>query len=338
MTKATHLPDRCRLGRGARLCLTTALCVLYPLGVAGNALADDLGGSGQSAATGQGAAANGVAMQSAPINVVVSVRIDSPGNDGPISQSNVTIVTVGAGSDSGTSQSGAGELGGGQQAATGQDATATGEGTQSQPTNIVVSIRINSPGNDGPISQTNRVAVGVSASNASLTTQTGGSAGGETTPRIAIPMAHALRHGAAPAEAADAKTVAHNRQSAPRRSAPAPRPAGGQAEKSLGRPISGAAAAHTAGVQAAAARASSTKPVESRHAENANPLRQAAASVLRHVERVPAASARAGQQADGAGLMQLTAIALLGALLVWVSSTWLGDLGRSMRTSWGRRA
>jgi hypothetical protein len=314
-----------------RLSLVTALCALYPLAAAGTALADDLA-PGQAAATGQQAIANGVATQTGPTNMVVSVRINSPGANGPISQSNVTVVTVGAANGSATSQGGASGPNGAQQAATGQDAGATGEGTQSQPSNIVISIRINSPGNDGPVSQTNVVAVGVSAGNASSTDQTTGSAAGTQAPRTAVPVTHVLRHGAAPAEAADDATAAHSPRAAPRRSAPAPSSAGNPAPKSLERPFSGAAAAHTAGVQAAAARAST------RHSESASSLRQAAASVLRHVERrAPSTSPRAAQQ-GGAGLVTLSAIALLGGLLVWLSLTWLGGKGRPLRTAWGNRS
>ncbi len=313
-----------------RLSLVTALCALYPLAAAGAALADDLA-PGQAAATGQQAIANGVATQTGPTNMVVSVRINSPGANGPISQSNVTVVTVGATNGSATSQ-GASGPDGAQQAATGQNAGATGEGTQSQPSNIVISIRINSPGNDGPISQTNVVAVGVSAGNASSTDQTTGSPGGKQAARTAIPVTHVLRHGAAPAEAADDTTGAHSRRAAPRRSAPAPGSAGNPAPKSLERPFSGAAAAPTAGVQAAAARAST------RHSESASSFRQAAASVLRHVERrVPSMSPRAAQQ-GGAGPLTLTAIALLGALLVWLSSAWLGDGRSTLRPAWGNRS
>ena len=203
-----------------RLSLVTALCALYPLAAAGAGLADDLA-PGQAAATGQQAIANGVATQTGPTNMVVSVRINSPGANGPISQSNVTVVTVGATNGSATSQ-GASGPDGAQQAATGQNAGATGEGTQSQPSNIVISIRINSPGNDGPVSQTNVVAVGVSAGNASSTDQATGSPGGNQAPRTAVPVTHVLRHGAAPAEAADDTTAAHSHRAAPRRSAPAP--------------------------------------------------------------------------------------------------------------------
>jgi hypothetical protein len=314
-----------------RLSLVTALCALYPLAAAGAALADDLA-PGQAAATGQQALANGVATQTGPTNMVVSVRINSPGANGPISQSNVTVVTVGATNDSATSQAASTGADGAQQSATGQGAAATGEGTQSQPSNIVISIRINSPGNDGPVSQTNVIAVGVSAGNASSTDQTTGSPGGKQAPRTAIPVTHVLRHGAAPAEAADDTTAAHSHRAAPRRSAPAPGSAGNPAPKSLERPFSGAAAAHTAGVQAAAARAST------RHSESATSFKQAAASVLRHVERrASSVSPRAAQQ-GGAGPLTLTAIALLAGLLVWFSSAWLGGVRSPLRTAWGNRS
>src|SRR5206468_6270513 len=125
----------------------------------------------------------------------IAVRSDSPGNRRAISPSSVAAVTAGAGKAGNTSRSGGvGDPAASQQASTGQDAAATGEGTQSQPTNIVVSIRINSPGNDGPISQTNLVGVGVGANNGSSTSQTGAMPAGKT-PRTAVPRAHALRPG-----------------------------------------------------------------------------------------------------------------------------------------------
>ena len=336
----TTSPHLRRLGWRARLCLAAGICALYPLAVAGTAAADDLVTPieipAQTATTDQSVAANGVATQDSPTNMVISVRIDSPGNNGAISQSNVAVVSVGAGNGSDTSQAGADELGGAQQASTGQDAAATGEGTQSHPVNIVVSIRINSPGNDGPISQTNVVGVGVGANNGSSTSQTGAMPAGKT-PRVAVPRAHALRPGAAPAEAARGKTAAsdRSRQPAPRRSAPASRTAANTAEKSLGRPVSGAAAAHTAGLPAAAARAPVTKPLEKWHSEHGGGLQRAATSVLARVAHapLPAVSPPAGQRAAGAGLLTITVIELLGALLIWLSSTWIGPV----RAAWGRR-
>jgi hypothetical protein len=318
-----------------RLCLAIALCALYPLAAAGTALADDLG-AGQAAGTGQQAIANGLATQTAPTNMVVSVRINSPGANGPISQSNVAVATVGATNDSATSQGGPSGADGAQQAATGQGAAAAGAGTQSQPSNIVISIRINSPGNDGPIAQTNVVAVGVGADNASSTDQTAGSAVPQQAPRTATPVKHILRHGAAPAEVADETTATHSRRPAPRRSAPTPSRAANAAPKSPERSFSGAAAAHTAVVQAAAARASTptTKPNESIRSTSVSHMRHTAASVLRHVERgIPSVSAKAAP-AGGAGPLTLSAIALLGALLVWLSSTWLGGTRRGARRAW----
>jgi hypothetical protein len=307
-----------------RLCLAIALCALYPLAAGGTALADDLGAA-QTAGTAQQAVADGVATQTSPTNMVVSLRINSPGANRPISQSNVAVVTVGATNESATSQAGSSGADGAQQSATGQGAAATGAGTQTQPTNIVISIRINSPGNDGPVSQTNLAAVGVSAANASSTDQTAGSSGPQQAPRTATPVKHILRHGAAPAEAADETTATQSRRAAPRRSAPVPSRAANAAPKSPERSFSGAAAAHTAGVQAAAARA----PTPTRPIESASPVKHAVASVLRHVERripsVPAKSASAG----GAGPLTLSAVALLGALLVGLSSTWLGGTRRA---------
>jgi hypothetical protein len=350
MATVTSSPYPARLPGRAHHCLAIGLFLLYLLAAAGNAAAgnplDDGGAtvppteaSQQSATTGQTATANGVASQSEPINVVVSVRVNSPGNHGPVSQSNVTVVSVGSGNDSGTTQSGAD--GQPQQAATGQDATATGQGSQSHPINLVVSVRINSPGKDGPVSQANVVVVGVDAGNASNTTQSG-SAGGKNTPKTAVPLQHALRHTAAPAEAADVRAAAHGRKSAPRRSAQAPGGAGGPAAKSPGRPVSGAAAAHSAGFPAAAARVSSAKRVGSPPAGNTGAIARVVAKVLRSFGSALPVPPRADRPADVSGqapltLAPLTVIALLGALLVSALSTWLGGLSRPVRAGWGRR-
>jgi hypothetical protein len=329
-----------------RLALTAALCALYPLVLTGTAAADDLGTAvadaiGQTASTEQGAVGNGVATQTEPTNMVISIRIDSPGNNGPISQSNVTVVGVGANNGSDTSQAAAGDPAADQQASTGQEAAATGDGAQSQPKNIVISVRINSPGNDGPVSQSNLIGVGVGANNAAETSQKEGIAA-QSAPRTAIPVKHPLRRGAAPAEAAHGKTVAgaSRHRLAPRHGAPAPKPAETSAGKSLGRPDSGAAAAQTAGLPAAVARAPQhAKAVPPRPAAQVPQHSVAAglapAGILRDVEHVlPAVSAPDGQRADGAGALTLTVIALLGALLVGLTSTSAGPV----RAAWGRRA
>jgi hypothetical protein len=79
-----------------------------------------------------------------------------------------------------------------------------------------------------------------------------------------------------------------------------------------------------------------TKPLEQRHSEHGGGLQRAATSVLARVAhaRLSAVSPPVGQRAAGAGLLTITVIALLGALLVWLSSTWIGPV----RTAWGRRS
>jgi hypothetical protein len=346
MVTVTPSPAPRRLAWRVRFALTAALCGLYPLVLAGTAAADDLGTTvadamGQAATTEQGAVGNGVATQTEPTNMVISIRINSPGNNGPISQSNVTVVGVGAGNGSDTSQAAGADPGGDQQASTGQDAAATGAGTQSQPKNVVISVRINSPGRDGPISQSNLVGVGVGANNGALTSQNEGIAA-ESAPRTAIPAKHPLWRGAAPAEAAHGKTVAgaSSHRPAPRHGAPAPKPAETSAGKSLGRPDSGAAAAQTAGLPAAVARApQNSKVVSPRPAAQAPPhsvvTGLAPAGILHNVAHVlPAVSAPAGERAESAGVLTLTLIALLGALLVGLTSASAGPIG----AAWGRRA
>src|SRR4249920_916561 len=61
-----------------------------------------------------------------------------------------------------------------QSASTQQAANAAASAVQQQPQNIVISIRINSPGNDGPITQIN---AGVAAAGSSNSANTGQSAG-----------------------------------------------------------------------------------------------------------------------------------------------------------------
>src|SRR5205823_1645772 len=109
-----------------------------------------------------------------PRNIVVTVRVDSPGDDGGVTQTNVTVAGSDASNDSSTSQSGAVGAGGaapGQDASTDQDASSTATATQDGAANIVVIVRIDSPGDD-TISQTNTSAAGSSASNTSTTDQT----------------------------------------------------------------------------------------------------------------------------------------------------------------------
>lgn len=108
------------------------------------------------------------ATQQQPTNLVISIRINSPGDDGPISQAN--IVVAGA-SGANAASTGQGSGGSGQNASTEQQAAANTTVTQDNAGNLVVVVRINSPGNNGPVSQTNAAAGTSNAQNTSSTTQ-----------------------------------------------------------------------------------------------------------------------------------------------------------------------
>jgi hypothetical protein len=130
----------------------------------------------QQASTDQATTAGATTNQQQPRNIVISVRIDSPGDDGPITQENVAVAVADSSNDSSTAQNGAnggsGEQAGGQQAAaTGQTASSAATVTQDRAGNLVISVRINSPGNNGPISQTNTAIASSNAANTSATNQ-----------------------------------------------------------------------------------------------------------------------------------------------------------------------
>src|ERR671935_162275 len=60
-----------------------------------------------------------------------------------------------------------------QQATTEQAGMTSADATDAQPTNILVSLRINSPGDNGPVSQTSTTAVAGDAANDAATAQDG---------------------------------------------------------------------------------------------------------------------------------------------------------------------
>jgi hypothetical protein len=136
---------------------------------------DPAGIGDQQASTEQAATAGAETNQEQPRNIVISVRINSPGDDGPITQENVAVAVSDGSNDSSTAQGsgmgGAGGQAGDQQAATGQTAGSTATVTQDHAGNLVISIRINSPGNNGPISQTNTAIAISNAGNTSATDQ-----------------------------------------------------------------------------------------------------------------------------------------------------------------------
>src|SRR5919206_615061 len=61
----------------------------------------------------------------------------------------------------------------GQEATTGQAATASADAADDQPTNIFVSVRVDSPGDNGPVTQTSTTAVAADAANDAATAQEG---------------------------------------------------------------------------------------------------------------------------------------------------------------------
>jgi hypothetical protein len=128
----------------------------------------------------QGAVAGSAATQSQPQNSNTSVRVLSPGNDGPVSQtnsassnasaSNVNSATQGTGQTS-TGGSGSGTQVAKQDASNDQNALGSSAAVQVKPTNSNTSVRVLSPGNDGAVSQKNAVSSNGSASNSNSSNQ-----------------------------------------------------------------------------------------------------------------------------------------------------------------------
>ena len=124
---------------------------------------------GTAATTGQTGGSTATATQQQPVNLVVIVRVNSPGNNGAITQNNVAAAPSVAANNAATTQGGGG--GGGKTASTGQQATATATATQDAAGNYVVTVRIDSPGSNGAVTQTNGVVGASTGTNTSKTAQ-----------------------------------------------------------------------------------------------------------------------------------------------------------------------
>jgi hypothetical protein len=141
--------------------------------------------SSQSAPTSQQADATATSNQVAPTNINISVRINSPGENGPVNQTNaatanavgdnantvnqdVTQDQSGGRPSSGQSQSAS------QDAPTNQVANATSTSNQVAPTNLNITIRNKSPGNDGAVTQTNTSSSTANAGNSNVANQGAG--------------------------------------------------------------------------------------------------------------------------------------------------------------------
>lgn len=307
----------------------------------------------QEASTAQAAGATATTTQQQPRNLVISIRINSPGNDGPISQTNVAGSAAGASNDSSTGQGGApgAQQASQQQAATDQAATAAATVTQDQPQNIVIVIRINSPGDNGPIQQTNTAVAASNAGNVSATTQGGsGNASAEGTATGAGPdprgaIGPPAQQDATPAAALPRMSVALLAPAAPRgaiatghridRTGPAARmnhrPAGDSANSA---PSSTQAASTEPPDRLAVVKSGTREPLtQVKSAPSSAPARgDGAASrdpgVGRRAvdllgELAPSSQLQAsGSEKDVTNAVVFTLIALLGAFAVFLGSTY----------------
>jgi hypothetical protein len=133
--------------------------------------------SGQSASTDQTAAAASSATQVNPSNTNISIRVLSPGSDGPVTQSNTAASSASADNSASTSQdadqsaSGSGIQTSQQSSSTDQLAAALSAAKQVDPSNTNTSIRVLSPGSNGAVTQSNTAASSADASNSADTSQ-----------------------------------------------------------------------------------------------------------------------------------------------------------------------
>jgi hypothetical protein len=133
---------------------------------------------GQSADSDQQAGALATTVQDKPSNDNVSVRVLSPGDDGPVTQSNKASSDATAANLNGTSQTAEQDQAGaggsqivGQSADSDQQAEALAGTVQKQPSNRNVSVRVLSPGNNGPVTQSNEASSDATAANLNGTKQ-----------------------------------------------------------------------------------------------------------------------------------------------------------------------
>lgn len=134
---------------------------------------------GQSADSSQEAGALAATVQEKPSNENISVRVLSPGNDGPVTQSNTASSDATAANLNGTKQTaeqnqagGAGSQLIGQAADNEQNAGALAATVQEKPSNTNVNVRVLSPGSNGPVTQSNDASSNATAANLNGTKQT----------------------------------------------------------------------------------------------------------------------------------------------------------------------
>ena len=167
--------------KGRLLALTVMLVLL--VGVA-PAAADTFGSqsAGQSADSTQSATSGATSTQIDPSNENISVRVLSPGNNGPVTQSNNSSAKSGALNQNATQQAASQiQSSGGaaakalqeaaQWAGNDQSATSNADSTQKHPSNENISVRVLSGGDDGAVDQSNNSEAKSFAGNKNQTQQ-----------------------------------------------------------------------------------------------------------------------------------------------------------------------
>jgi hypothetical protein len=235
----------------------------------------------QQASTGQAATSSAHATDPQPTNIFISVRINSPGDNGAVAQTSTTAVAGAAANDASTAQDAWQDWSSGgharegrpqastQNSGTDQAAAATATATRPRPINAVISVRVNSPGDDAPVTQSNTVVVGASSTNAAATTQKADQAQvGAAGPAAAKPQPSTSQRPAPPktsgATAGQPATAAQPSAAPPDTPAPAPcvSIAPGPAGKAAARVVItiGASCSDAAGTRPAATPAVSRVP------------------------------------------------------------------------------
>ena len=162
--------------------LLAALLLLMAMGAGTAAAQAPTQAVGQQSGSEQSASSTANAIQVAPSNRNVDVRIFSPGDSGAVTQTNAAGAAAIAGNanetDQSATQSGSGTQAVGQEADNDQYAGAEANGVQVKPSNDNVVVRIDSPGKDGPVTQSNVAGALALAGNANETKQSAEQSGG----------------------------------------------------------------------------------------------------------------------------------------------------------------
>ena len=303
----------------------------------------------QTALTQQAANAAASAVQQQPQNIIISIRINSPGNDGPISQINASVGAAGSSNSSATGQSagtggGSGQQGGNQGASTSQAADSSAAAAQNQPQNMIISIRINSPGDNGPIVQQNIAVAVSSADNGSVTGQQQGAADGATaTGTQTDPTQDGTQPAATPAAKGSTSSGKAAPPSAPDARSSASQPASGVSSSAGTWHSASAAPANPAFSPARVARHTFSaathrlrRPV-ARTAHDIGAVPRNTADVLRNLASRPTVHASdSGPNVSNA--VVLTLVAILGAFAVLFASSLMGRAPRVLeRWTWRLR-